>query len=140
MSSKTAFKWVPLVTGIYFQGSVIRNTIKTEWWLQPVVSSRTGAQTKTMKIDSKTTRNIESPDLPGVMLLTIIVTLLCYGLLIWLVRAVLFIYSAIYAATTWHSSQICISWLHPSQSCSNLSDSSFILCNYGPSATHFAYI
>jgi len=59
--------------GICPQGSVTGRIIRRELGLQPeaVVSGRTGAQTNKMKTDRKTTRGTESPDLPGVMLLSI---------------------------------------------------------------------
>lgn len=71
LSNSPTVPIVQLGIGIYPQGSVTGKTIRRELGLQPVghVSSRPGAQTKERKTDSKTTRDIECPDLPGVMLL-----------------------------------------------------------------------
>lgn len=70
-----------LGTGIYPQGSVIGKRIRRELGLQPVgvVSSRTGTQTKEKKTESKATRGIESPDLPGVMLLILSIVILSHS-------------------------------------------------------------
>lgn len=128
MSSKTAFKWIPLplVTGIYSQGS-IKNTTKTEWWLQPVgvVASRTGAQTKMMNIDSKMTRDIESPDLPGVMLLIFNAVTLSHSImLLWFDRALKSVFHGLSLLKT--------APIH-------LIPLVYYVTN-GSSATHFAYI